>query len=206
MVRIGALILAAGRSSRMGSFKPLLPLGDSTFIEEAITRFRRAGIADVRVVIGHRAEELKPVLERIGARWVFNPDHERGMFSSVLAGVRDFMGSAEAFFLLPVDIPLVSPRTIQTLLEACEAHDEAIVYPRFEGCRGHPPVIPTSILEEDFQADVPGGLRAVLARHEAAAVDVDVVDEAVLLDCDTPADYRLLQRRWAAEGIPSEKE
>ncbi len=206
MSRIAALILAAGSSSRMGSFKPLLPLGRSTCIEEAIARFRRAGIADVRVVIGHRSEELKPVLERIGVRWVFNPEHEKGMFSSVLAGVRSFESSVEAFFLLPADIPLVSPRTVRALLEACEAHGPGIVYPRFEGKRGHPPLIPASFLEGELPADVPGGLRAVLARHEEAAVDVDVIDEAVLLDCDTPEDYRSLERRWAAEGIPSEKE
>jgi CTP:molybdopterin cytidylyltransferase MocA len=206
MVRIAALILAAGSSSRMGRFKPLLPLGTSTFIEEATARFRRAGIADVRVVIGHRAEELRPVLERIGARWVFNPDHEKGMFSSVLAGVRSFESSVEAFLLLPADIPLVSPSTVRALLEAWEAHGSGIVYPRFGGKRGHPPLIPASVLKGGFPSDVPGGLRAVLARHEEAAADVDVIDEAVLLDCDTPEDYRSLERRWAAGGIPSEKE
>ncbi len=204
--RIVALILAAGSSSRMGSLKPLLPLGDSTFIEEAIARFRQAGIADVRVVIGHRSEELRPVLEKIGVEWVFNPDHESGMFSSVLAGAGSFEPEVEAFFLLPADIPLVSPRTIRMLFEAYAGQDPRIIYPRFQGERGHPPLIPKFVLEADFPPDLPGGLRSVLARHEAEAFDVDVVDEAILLDCDTTADYRTLQKRVNLEGIPSERE
>ena len=73
---LGALVLAAGYSSRMGRFKPLLPFGQSTVIESAIESLRTAGIGDITVVAGHRAKELQPLLNRLGVRWVLNAAYE----------------------------------------------------------------------------------------------------------------------------------
>jgi molybdenum cofactor cytidylyltransferase len=204
--RIVALILAAGRSSRFGAFKPLAPLGSSTLIGESVARFHMAGVLDVRVVVGHRFLELIPVVERLGARWVVNPDPDRGMFSSVLAGVESFEPEVRAFFLLPVDIPLVKPRTIRTLLDAYCDENPRVIYPRFNGERGHPPLIPASCLRGELPPDFPGGLRAFLSRHDEAAEDVDVVDESILLDCDTVSDYRMIVRRSSEASIPTEAE
>jgi molybdenum cofactor cytidylyltransferase len=175
-------------------------------LEEAVTRFLQAGIADVRVVVGHRAEELTPVLERLGVRRIFNPDYDRGMFASVLAGVNSFEPDVEGFFLLPGDIPLVNPATIRTLLNAYDGKSPKIIYPRFAGQRGHPPLIPTACLREAPAPDSPGGLRALLDRYEGYAIEVDVVDQGILLDCDTPSDYRALVERRAREDIPTDAE
>ncbi len=142
--RIAALVLAAGYSSRMGILKPLAFLGTHTLIEEAVTRFLRAGIDDVRVVVGHRADEIKPVVDRLGVRWIFNADYDRGMFSSVLAGVKSLEADVDGFFLLPGDIALVNPETIRALFDACDPDDPKIIYPRFDGRRGHPPLIPAA--------------------------------------------------------------
>ncbi len=204
--RIVSLVLAAGHSSRMGSFKPLAPLGTSTLIEEAVTRFLRAGIVDVRVVVGHRADELRPVLEPLGIKWIFNAEYDRGMFSSVLAGIKSFEPNVDAFFLLPCDIPLVSSETIRALLSLYNRDDPKIIYPRFDGQRGHPPLIPAAYLKENLSPDHPGGLHAFLDRYEPNTIDVDVPDENILLDCDTPSDYRILVERWSRESIPTEAE
>jgi broad specificity phosphatase PhoE/CTP:molybdopterin cytidylyltransferase MocA len=203
--KITALITAAGYSSRVGDFKPVLPLGQSTVIEEAIGRFRLAGIDDVRVVIGHRAGEIVPVLDRMGVRKIFNPDYARGMFSSVLAGLKSLEQGIDAFFLLPADIPLVKPATISALARVYSGGGATIVYPRFEGLRGHPPLI-----SRDFIANLPddyvGGLRAFLSRHEEQAVDVDVIDQSILMDCDTKVDYFKLHAYGLREDIPTERE
>jgi alpha-ribazole phosphatase len=204
--RIAALVLAAGYSSRMGSFKPLASLGASTLIEEAVARFLRAGIEDVRVVVGHRADELKPVLDRLGIRWIFNADYHQGMFSSVLAGVKGLEPDVEAFFLLPGDIALVHPETIRALFDAYDPGDPKIIYPRFDGRRGHPPLVPAACLRQDLSSEYQGGLRALLGRYEHSAVDIDVVDENILLDCNTPMDYLLLVERRSREGVPTEAE
>ena len=81
--RFGACILAAGFSSRMGSFKPLLPLGDKTVIERAIAVSKEAGIEDIVVVTGYNREALLPVLEKEGVEEVFNWHFEEGMFTSI---------------------------------------------------------------------------------------------------------------------------
>jgi molybdenum cofactor cytidylyltransferase len=200
-----ALILAAGYSSRMGAFKPLLPLGAATALEEAVQRFRAAGVDDIRVVTGHRARGLAPVLKKLRVREIFNAAYDQGMFASARAGVSSLEAGITAFFLLPVDIPLVSPRTIKDLLQAYRERDAKIIYPRFRGSRGHPPLIAAACI-----ADLPltweGGLRAFLSRFDDEALDLEVVDEAVLLDCDTPEDYRRLLRYAAREGIPTRRE
>ncbi|MGO9312001.1 MAG: DVU_1551 family NTP transferase [Syntrophobacteraceae bacterium] len=204
--RIVALVLAAGYSSRMGCFKPLAPLGTSTLIEVAVTRFLGAGIEDVRVVVGHRADELTPVLDHLGIKWIFNTQYDRGMFSSVLAGLKSFEPDVDAFFLLPCDIPLVNSQTIRALLSVYNLDGPKIIYPRFKGERGHPPLIPAAYLKEDLSPDYPGGLPAFLGTYEPNAVDVDVADENILLDCDTPSDYRILVESRSRESIPTEAE
>lgn len=204
--RVVALVLAAGYSSRMGTLKPLAPLGTSTPIEEAITRFHQAGIEDVRVVVGHRSHEITPVVERLGARWIFNADYDRGMFSSVLAGLKSLEADVEGLFLLPADIPLIKPSTIRALLEVFNSSDPKIIYPSFDGKRGHPPLIPVALLPRDLPADYSGGLRALLGCYEQSARDVDVPDQAILMDCNTPSDYRALVRYWSRSDIPTEAE
>jgi phenylacetate-CoA ligase len=203
--RCAALVLAAGYSSRMGHFKPLLPLGRSLVLREAVERFHRAGIEDVRVIVGHRAEELGPLLDSLAARKIFNADHDRGMYSSILAGVKSLEPEIETFLVLPVDIPLVKPETIAALVAAHRGGGAKIVYPRFEGLRGHPPVISTELVR-DLPADCPGGLAAYLGRYEDQAVDLDVIDQAIVMNCNTPLEYLKLKAYASREDIPTARE
>ncbi|NTU48162.1 MAG: NTP transferase domain-containing protein [Syntrophobacteraceae bacterium] len=204
--RTAALILAAGRSSRIGALKPLLALGESTLVEQAFQGFIQAGIRDIHVVVGHRHEEITPVLDRQGISWVLNPDHESGMLSSILAGVRNLPPHVDAFFLLPADNPLIKPRTIEALLNARQERGSWVTYPRFLGKRGHPPLIARTCIPETLSPDYEGGLRAFLKHYEDHASDVDVVDQGILLDCNTGDDYTALCRVYSNSGIPTEKE
>jgi alpha-ribazole phosphatase len=201
-----AIVLAAGRSSRTSSFKPLLPLGNTTFVEETVKHFLEAGVEDVRVVTGFRSEEIAPVLDGLGVKHIFNEEYDRGMLSSVLAGVRSLESGTRAFFLLPVDIPLVKPGTIEALLKTYEECESTVIYPSFLGTRGHPPLIHLSCITEDLEPDHEGGLRAFLKRYENCARDVDVVDEGILLDCDLPEDYARINRLYKWRDIPTERE
>lgn len=204
--RVCGLILAAGASSRMGAFKPLLPLKNSTALEEAISRFQKAGIRDIKVVVGYKAGLITPILDRLNIQWVLNERYEESMLASVLAGVRGLGPGVDAFFLLPVDVPLVKPKTIEMLREAFFSGDSMVVYPCFRGQRGHPPLIATTCVPEDLPKDYPGGLRAFLLQCEAGALDIEVVDEAILMDCDTPADYEKIKAYAVREDIPTEQE
>jgi len=113
---IGALILSAGRSTRQRGFKPLLPIGHRTVLEHCLHLFSRleTGPCQTVVVLGHRAEDLRPVVSGLGAIPVHNPDFDLGMFSSVQVGSAALSPSVQAFFVLPVDIPLVRPLTISS--------------------------------------------------------------------------------------------
>lgn len=202
---IAALLLAAGRSTRMGVLKPLLPLCRSTAIEEAVARFRQAGVEDLTAVVGFAADKLIPVLDRIGVKWVLNADYDLGMLSSVLAGLKDLHSGVRAFFLLPADIPLIKPETIRALIRAYHDRSAPVIHPAFLGVRGHPPLISRDCVS-GLDAAREGGMRAHLLEHEDRAVEVAVADEGILLDCDTPEDYRKLRAYAAREDIPTERE
>jgi putative nucleotidyltransferase with HDIG domain len=202
--RITGIILAAGFSSRMaGEFKPLLPLGKETILERVVGLFQQNGIDDIRVVTGHRAAELMPVLQRLGIQSVHNENYHKGMLSSVKAGLRSLRPDGEALFLQPVDIPLVRPRTLAALISAFSEGKGKIFYPTFRGRRGHPPLISKRYVESLLTWDGGGGVRAFLERHDPDAIEVPVVDEYVLFDVDTPADYRNLKARYRKYDIPT---
>ena len=103
----------------------------------------------------------------------------------------------DAFFMLPVDIPLVRPATVQTLLAVLDAlPDEAgrpVLYPTYGGQRGHPPLIPGALVPAILDHDGQGGLKALLERHPG--LDAPVWDRGVVLDADTDDDFAVLQRK-----------
>ena len=205
---LAAIIVAAGYSSRMKSFKPLLSLGGSTVLEKAVDSFRKAGIRDIRVVTGYRAEELLPVIDRLGVQLIDNDNFAEGMFSSITAGVKSLTAGVRGFFILPVDNPIINRDTIEKIQTTFFSTEFGIVYPTYEGLRGHPPLISSSYVNKVLAWNKPGGMRAVLEQYEHDAVDVAVVDPGVLLDMDTPEDYQQMLKYCGDIGtqIPSEEE
>ncbi len=201
--KVTAVILVAGFSSRMKDFKPLLLLGGMTILERAIRLFHQNGISDTQVVVGHRSEDLIPLLQSCGARWVVNESYREGMFSSVIAGISRLEVDREAFFLLPMDIPLVRPRTIRDLLKTYPKAGEHILYPTFQGRRGHPPLIAAAFAQEIRLWKGEGGLRSFLGQYETQSLEVEVADEYILRDVDTAMDYQELVLRYPNYEIPS---
>lgn len=206
-LRFSAIVLAAGFSSRMGKFKPLLPLGETTLLERILVLLRDAGIEDIRVVIGHRADEMLPLLEKLRVRPVVNSRFREGMFSSVEAGVKSLDESCDAFFLLPVDVPLVRRQTLIDLMQAYgQDNRERIIYPAFCGERGHPPLISASYRGRIIGWHGEGGLKALLMEYDAHAAEVEVVDEYILCDVDSPEDYQRVLACWTRYGVPTNRE
>jgi putative nucleotidyltransferase with HDIG domain len=203
---MAAIVLAAGYSSRMAEFKPLLPLAGSTALERCIDLFRAADVVEVIAVLGYRAEELQPIAERAGASCVRNPRYEQGMFSSITSGSRALPGWVEAAFVLPADIPLVRPHTIRQLAAAFVLRRAGVVYPVFAGQRGHPPLIARNILSEAAEEGEAGPLSDLLARHESEAIEIQVWDQGIHMDMDTPADYEAMRTLAACRDIPTQAE
>jgi putative nucleotidyltransferase with HDIG domain len=143
------------------------------------------------------------VLSRLQVRPVVNEHYWDGMFSSVAAGVASLEDDVEAFFLLPVDIPLVRVETVATLVRAYRNGTSGIVYPACNGRRGHPPLIAARYRGEILAWKGEGGLKPVLARNNDDSVDVETGDEGILNDMDTPEDYARLNAAMRKRAIPT---
>jgi putative nucleotidyltransferase with HDIG domain len=190
----------------MVEFKPLLPLGGAMALERSIGLFRAAGIAEVIVVLGHRADVLRPVAERSGAHCIVNQNFDQGMYSSFVVGCRALSTAVEAAFVLPADTPLVRPTTVRQLAAAWATRHAGILYPVFDGHRGHPPLIARNILAEIAGGEATGPLNAALERHETDAVDLQVADQCIHLDMDTLDDYYTLVSLAPRQQIPTAAE
>ena len=209
---LSAIVLAAGYSSRMGEFKPLLPVDGVPALGRVIGTFREAGVTDIHVVLGHRADELRPLVEQSGAHAVLNKKFPQGMFTSVQAAVAALPESCQAAFVIPADIPLVRPSTIRRLAHALLANGHAVIYPVFEHRRGHPPLIPQRILRQTLEESMESTLSAMLAMYAQESCELFIPDEAILLDMDTPEERAEVQELAEARGpnggrpIPSGRE
>ena len=203
-MRIAAVILAAGLSSRMGTFKPLLPLGGRSLLGHCGSLFAACGITDLLVVAGHKADDVREEAAALGMGVTENPYYRSGMFSSVRRAVSALPAGIEAFFILPVDIPLIRPATVRILLENFTAGCKTILYPAFAGRRGHPPLIPAALIPAILAHDGAGGLELLLGRYPGR--EVAVWDEGILLDADTPEDLQGLQDRLARISVPTGQE
>ena len=196
---IPAIILAAGKSSRMGRSKALLPLGADdaperieTFLTRLVATFHDAGIADVVVVVGHDAAAIVDAVKRRGtdARLVVNEEYEAGQLTSLLAGLRviDHPGVSAAL-MTPVDVPLLAASTVRAVVDRYRDTRAPIVRPVHGARHGHPVLIDRTLFDSLRAIDPSRGANVVVRAHASAAGDVEVADEGAFTDVDTPAEY-----------------
>jgi molybdenum cofactor cytidylyltransferase len=193
---VGGIILAAGRSTRMGTPKALLLAPDGlTFVARLIRTLIRGGI-DAPLVVGRSDDAaLQSEVESAGARLVINPDaDEGGQLSSLLAGLRkaDRPG-VRGLMVIPVDAPMVMPDTVARLIAVFSDTSGGIIRARYQGRNGHPVIFSRSLFDELRHASPDAGAKAVLRAHQDDIINVDVDDPGVVADIDTPADYRNLR-------------
>ena len=191
---IPAVILAAGRSSRMGRSKALLPHADgkTTFVAHAVRECRAAGLPVILVVGRDDDAALRAEVVELRAEFVSNPDPDRGQLSSLVAGleVADDTYRADAIVVLPVDVPLITAAGIRSLCAQARAGDALILRSASGGRHGHPVLFAREVFDELRQADPELGARAVVRADPSRVVDVEVGEPGVLVDVDTPDDYR----------------
>ncbi len=197
---IGGVILAAGYSSRMGEFKPLLPVAGVPALRRCVDTLAAAG-AEVAAVTGFRREELSPLLRSWGAAEVANPDYAEGMFTSVLAGVRYFAEKgAEGLLLLPCDCAAVPKEAVRQLI-ACAGDKGEYALPSYGGKNGHPLFIPRRYFDEILHFVGPGGLKGARNLHDDSLLRLDMPWEGTVLDMDTPEDYAALCTYAGDDGL-----
>lgn len=184
---VAALLLAAGRSSRMGSNKLVKELEGKTLIAHVADQALAAGFADVVVVTGHQAEAIRRALAGRPVTWVHNVLYEQGMASSLKAGVEALPASVEALLICLGDMPRVTAQQMQTIARAYDpAKGHTICVPVFQDQRGNPVLFGRRHFAEMRMLEGDRGARTLLAKHADQVREVDMTDDAVLTDVDTP--------------------
>jgi len=187
------IVLAAGRSRRMGQFKPLLPFGDSTVIDHCIDNLRLGGAERIVVVLGHRASDLKHHLQNQSVTFALNTDPDSEMSASIIAGVREVGPHARAILITLVDHPTVPPAVTATLIGAWEKGARLVV-PTWEGRGGHPVLIDSTFRDDLLNLDDDRGLRGLFERHPEDVTRLSVDSSYIARDIDTWDDYLALHK------------
>jgi molybdenum cofactor cytidylyltransferase len=197
-LHVAAIVLAAGKSERMGRPKLLLPIGESTVIASVLDGLLQSRVREVIVVTGHNADAVREAIGDRPVRIMHNAGYEAGMFSSVLCGLDAVAADADAVLVALGDQPNVPPAVIDRLTEAFAETDKGLAVPTciHEGRRrrGHPVVIDARYLPEIRALSGGQGLRDLFTRHEDDTEFVAFETPLVVDDLDTPEDYKRLRQ------------
>jgi molybdenum cofactor cytidylyltransferase len=195
----GAVVLAAGLSSRMAPVnKLLMSLGDRPIIWHVVQTALDADLDPVTVVSGHDREAVRAVLAGLPARIVGNDDYKEGLASSIRAGVAAIATDVEAALFLLGDMPLITPRHLRPLLAAfVPAKGRSICIPTYRTRRGNPVLWSTQHFPHLLKLSGDQGARVLFRDLADQILEVDMPDDAVLVDIDTEAALHAVQTRFA---------
>ena len=186
---ITVIVLAAGMSRRMGSKnKLLLPFRGKTMFETTVEQLSGLRGAEIIVVLGHEAEQVKPLLQNPDLQVVFNPDYATGMTSSIQAGVRAAAPETQGYMICLSDMPLIQTATYCQLagafLEKNGAESRIIVQPVFEGTPGNPVIFSAFYRNNILALDFPEGCKPLVQANRSFVLQVEVETDAILKDAD----------------------
>lgn len=204
---ISAVVLAAGDSVRMKSVKPLLLWKGLPFIEHVCAALRFAGIKDRAVVLGRRHADILKKWQPQGEKIAVNPNPDDGQLSSLRAGLELLrstggISSSGGLLICLADQPLIKPETFAAVCQCWKQHKDSIIIPRVpRPCRkpgespfkrGHPIILPAAAVHLCCAGPLDKGLHWVTHHPSVKIFDLDVDDNAVIRDFDTPEAYSAL--------------
>ncbi|OJY34368.1 MAG: hypothetical protein BGP06_02660 [Rhizobiales bacterium 65-9] len=199
-MKIAALVLAAGRSSRMGgAHKLLADLGGAPLIARVVGHVAASRAAPIVVVTGHQRDEVIAAASRSGAGFdeVYNPDFADGMASSLRAGLLALPEDCDGALVALGDMPLIGAEVFDRLIAEAEARPAAsAIVPTVEGSWAHPVLLRQSLFAEIMALSGDTGARPLLARRDDVAT-LAFDDAALLLDADDPVALARLEEEWA---------
>ena len=189
---VSAVVLAAGRSTRMGPVNKLLaPLGGRSMVRAVVDELAGSSVRPVVVVTGHEAARVEEALAGAGVLLVHNPEYRQGLSGSVRAGLAALPESAEAAVICLGDMPLVTSAHVDRLVAAFDpAEGREICVPVFEGKRGNPVLFARRFFDEIAEVRGDVGARHLIGEYEEYVCEVAMGDRAVLVDVDSPQALR----------------
>jgi len=201
---IGAVVLAAGAATRMGTAKALLPIAGRPMIVRVVeTLLTAGGFLPIVVITGHQPELINAALQPFPITVHHNPDYAAGeMLSSLRVGIEALTDQVAAILLVLADQPGVHPATLQKLVAHWHTIDTPLLLPSYQGRRGHPIVLSAQLFPEIRALPSARTLRDLVHRHLSPAAQLPVADPAILWDIDTPEDYRQAVARWSVLDNP----
>ena len=189
-MKTGALIVAAGMSTRMKQTKQIMKFGDYTMIERIIRCFYEAGVNDVAIVLGHKAVEIRDTLRDYPVTFLYNENYATTqMFDSVKIGLEYWQGRCDRVLFCPVDASAFSMDTLKRLL----TYKEDWIYPFCNGRIGHPILISNTLLPRILAHTGGGGLKGALDSLGIDPVVMEVTDAGAVMDADTLEDYEKMK-------------
>lgn len=204
---VGAVLLAAGESRRMGGRpKSLLQLGGVPLIRRNLIALSGAGVDEVAVVLGHRADEVEAVLLDFPVTVVRNADYARGQMASMHVGLAALGDRLDAIIVAVADQPLINAQDITALIGAFKKRGEAsAVVPYVAGERGNPIVFDAAVRDAVLAGDANFGCRQWLAAHPERVARLDTDNRHYCVDVDSPDDISRFEStyghalRWPAD-------
>ena len=188
-MQIGALIVAAGMSSRMGDFKPMLNIGSISVAQRVIATLTQAGVSKIVMVTGYNATTLERHLSGNGIIFLRNDHYETTqMFDSVKIGLDYLKDKCDNILFTPVDVPLFTARTVKTILDS----GAPLAAPMCEGKQGHPILIANELIPEILNDCGEMGLKGAMDRCSVPLLRINVEDPGTIHDADTPEDFSAL--------------
>jgi molybdenum cofactor cytidylyltransferase len=194
---VAGVILAAGTSSRMGQNKLFFEVGGETLLRRAVRQAAGAGLDPVIVVLGHDADRAGEALASLPCRCIVNPAYERGINSSVRAGIGAIPDEAVAAIVILADMPFVTASMISTLMERFRESAAPLVISDYGGVNAPPQLYTRPLFDELLRLDGGGCGKQVVERHRREAISVSWPAEA-LADVDVPEDYERIKTMIAA--------
>lgn len=193
-MKTGAVIVAAGMSSRMKAFKPLLPLCGSTIIGTVIASLQSAGVNEIAVVTGNEAEKLGKYLSATGVTCLYNNHYQTtDMFDSAKIGLDYLKNECDRLFFLPGDVPLFSKRSLKIMLDIMNTSKCEILLPVHAGKMGHPILIDTNAIPHLIKYNGSLGLKGAIDSFKGLQKTIELDDIGMTLDADRPEDYEQLK-------------
>jgi CTP:molybdopterin cytidylyltransferase MocA len=203
--KVAAVLLAAGRSKRMGAFKPLLPFGKQTVIESTIDYLRTGGVETIVVVLGHRAEEVQQQIQHLPVKFALNRAPSSEMNASIAIGVSQLPNDAEAILIVLADHPAVPPSVVSTLISEWQNGSKLLI-PTWQNRGGHPVLIDLQYRAELQNLDPKRGLKGLFYAHQGDVKRIPVDSPFIARDMDTWDDYVALHQEVFGEPPPAAAE